>query len=154
MFLLLISHEFPFYRITAEEWSRKNFGERFIASRNLGTNLAKILQKDENFYEWGNETGLYFYSKKNPPTGIFWLNHLLFPAPLRHELVERTLLQLCHDPPEVFIVCKDNIDMEMTRHPILVWFSTRYRPFPGDNNYFFIFMRKGGHLEQRVEKLK
>ncbi len=75
--LLFLFHELPFYQIPAEDWSKKKYGDQFITSEKLGKELNQLLKPEETFYEFGNESSLYFYSQRSPLTGIVFAYPLL-----------------------------------------------------------------------------
>jgi hypothetical protein len=59
----LLLHQLPNYWASPEEWSQRKYGSPlFVVSKRLGRDIDRLLEPDERFYEWGNETGLYFYS--------------------------------------------------------------------------------------------
>ena len=137
---LLLLHQLPFYGFTAEEWSREKYGEIFVASKKMGQELGRLLAPEETFYEWGFEPGLYFYSRRRPPSGVlcFWP---LVEGPLISGLSARVLRELEHTQPELFLTCKSDL-YAMPPHPVLQWAKSRYR-FLAARPPFFIYVRQG-----------
>ena len=82
------------------EWSRRKYGETFLETKALAARLESELPGDYDFYEWGNETGLYFYSKRSPPIGLFYVS----PVFVRPSLLERVADPLARRPPHVVVV--------------------------------------------------
>lgn len=82
------------YKLTPDEWSVKKFGEVFLKSKEMGLKLKKSLPPETMLYQFGAETGLYFYSKFTPASGIFYDYPLIY-GPFKKELskrVERDLI--------------------------------------------------------------
>jgi 4-amino-4-deoxy-L-arabinose transferase-like glycosyltransferase len=59
-------------RVPGSQWANKRFGQQFTAAAQLGQRLARHLPSDCAFYEVGAETQLYFYSGRQPPSGVFY----------------------------------------------------------------------------------
>ncbi len=154
----LIFHEAPFYRLTPEEWANKKYsdGPLFIQSYQLGRELDGILQPGETFYEWGNESELYFAARRSPPSGVFY-SYPLLNNPLAGELSQRVVRDLEKQRPEVIVLDTAFYfnGSFIQHHPILQWVrgvQDRYKPFP-QNPYrkpFLLLMLKGGNLEKRL----
>jgi hypothetical protein len=98
--LLALSPQLPSYALPADEWSRRKYGETFLETKALAARLESELPADYDFYEWGNETGLYFYSKRSPPIGLFYVS----PVFVRPSLLERVADPLARRPPHVVVV--------------------------------------------------
>lgn len=145
---MLLIHELPYYRLTAEEWSRRKYHGLFVASAKMGRELGQILAPGETFYEWGSETGLYFYSKRPPPTGV-WDSRPLVDGPLIPGLSARVLKDLERTQPEL-VLTLDQETMASPCHPVLQWAKTRYRLW-GVRPPFVLYVRKGSRLEARAE---
>lgn len=62
----LLSREVPLYWLSPDEWSVRKYGDDFVATKRTGIGLPSILEPGETFHTWGDETGLYFYSKQRP----------------------------------------------------------------------------------------
>jgi hypothetical protein len=157
MALVLLVIELPSYRLPPEEWSRKKYGYVFVDSRRMGLELSRILAPDDSFFEWGNESGLYFYSKKSPPSGVFLNAHLGYQE-FTDRLLARMMASLTREPPDLFVVFAnpvpstpngDRFDMQPA---LFEWFHDRYRFFPAQPmpDRFALFVRKGSTLEARL----
>lgn len=152
---LLIFHEAPFYRFTPEEWAKAKYqdGPLFIQSYQLGRELDGMLQPGETFYEWGNESELYFAARRPPPSGVFY-SYPLLDNPLAGELSQRVVQDLEKQRPEVIVL---NTSFYLSgdliqRHPVLQWIRENYKSLP-ENSYrkpFLLLMLKGGNLEKRL----
>jgi hypothetical protein len=148
---LLLWLEIPLYGLSAEEWSRRKYGEIFVDSRNMGREIGLLLQPDETFFEWGNETGLYFDSRRRPASGVMIL-YALSNKETADRVTERLVADLEREQPELLVVHKPEFLLNLKDHPALEWFGTRFEKFPGGNDRgrFALFIRRGGALEMRL----
>jgi len=146
--IFMVAHESPNYKISPEEWSRKKYGEQFVESKEMGEEIRRILKPGETFYEWGAESGLYYYSRKSPPSGVV-LNYHLYGWPYGAGLVNRVVKDLEKAQPELFLIPERLVSGIKFPNPVLSWFSTRYRPFSLQRS-FILFARRGGQLESRL----
>ena len=151
----LVAHEAPFYALSPEEWAIKKYadGPLFLKSYELGRVLDEGLKPGESFYEWGNESELYFASHRSPPSGVFY-SYPLLDNPLANELSQRVVTDLEREKPEVIVL---NMTYYASpdlfhRHPVLQWILENYRPLPQGpyREPFLLVMRKGGNLEKRL----
>jgi hypothetical protein len=165
---LLVAH-LPSYTLSPNEWSRRKYGEVFVLVRALGSDLATLLRKEESFFQFGVESGLYFYAHQSPPTGPLIAKHYL-EGPLAEKLQRRILRDLERRPPELVVLSREFLDRAResgSPQPVLEWIQARYRwpaivppdsrVFPnlfaavGDRPSPFLFLvRSGGPLEARL----
>jgi hypothetical protein len=151
LLIFVVGHELPKYKLTSAEWSQRKYGERFINSKKLGNEIAQILKPGETFYEWGAESGLYFYSRHRPPAGVIFCWHL-YGFPYAAGLSNRVVQDLEKAQPELFIINEERLKNFLSQpHPVLGWFCTRYRPFE-IKSPFILFARRGGKLAARLSK--
>lgn len=147
--LVLVGHELPNYKLSADDWSRKKYGEVFVESKKVGNEISQILRPDETFYEWGAESGLYFYSRHRPPAGVIFSWHL-YGFPYAAQLSNRVVQDLDQAQPELFILNEERLKNFLFQpHPVLGWFCTRYRPVALKGS-FILYARRGGKLEARL----
>lgn len=146
--IFMVAHEFPNYKISPEEWSRKKYGKLFVESKDMGEEIRRILKAGETFYEWGAESGLYYYSRQSPPSGVMCYWHL-HGWPYGLHLSNRVVKDLERTQPELFLIPKRLVPEVIFPNPVLSWFSTRYRPF-SQHWSFILFARRGGQLERRL----
>jgi len=151
--LLLLFHELPFYQIPAKDWSKKKYGDQFITSERLGKELNQLLKPEETFYEFGNESSLYFYSQRSPLTGIVFAYPLL-QKPFAAKYSQRVVAELEKAPPDLFIINQPVAMDAGSCHPVVRWFSTRYLPLPKNpvRGPFKLFVRRGSELEKRLNQ--
>lgn len=145
---VLLSQQLPLYQAPAETWARLKYGELFVAEDELGRELGALLAPGETFYEWGAETGLYFVSRRSPPSGAFYVFPLLV-GPAAQPLAVRTVADLERRPPALFVVNKGVMFGGRIRHPVLNWAEPRYVALAGSANRgtFTLFVRRGSRLD-------
>jgi hypothetical protein len=148
--IFMVAHEFPNYKISPEEWSRKKYKEEFVESKEMGEEIRRILKPGETFYEWGAESGLYYYSRLSPPSGVMFFWHL-YGWPYSAAMINRVVKDLEKAQPELFLIPEWWLPDIIFPNPVLSWFSTRYRPFSLQRS-FILFARRGGQLESRLGK--
>jgi hypothetical protein len=113
----------------------------------MGQELGQLLMPGETFYEWGFETGLYFYSQRRPPTGVL-CSIPLVAGPLVSTLTARVLEDLERNQPELFLIMgKEDLNARPL-HPVLEWCKNRYRVFE-TRPPFVLYVRQGGRLDVR-----
>jgi hypothetical protein len=139
--------ELPYYLLPAEGWSFRKYGPIFIEADGVARQLDNLLQENETFYEWGSETGLYFESKRNPPTGLFFADPLL-TGPLREELWLKVAADLDRTRPDVIVLERTTVARTPRTHPILAWVKQEYRPI-SKGGMFLLLARKGSRIERR-----
>ena len=69
---VLILMEIPCYSSPAKSWSMQKYGGIFLESDQLATRIDRVLPPGASFYEWGNETGFYFTTRREPPSGLIF----------------------------------------------------------------------------------
>ena len=153
VFIFLIIHERPYYSLSPEEWSKNKYaeGDLFIQSYRAAQEINRILLPDETFYEWGNESGLYFASGRRPPTGVFY-GYPLFYNPLAEQLTDRVLNDLKRTKPELFIFYVNYQPEGWLHNPIIELAWNEYNLLPGNPRHgpFIFLARKNGALIKRL----
>ena len=144
---IILSHEVPNYFIPPDQWSTERYGTAFLDSQRMGEALNRVLLPGESFYHYGNEIGLYFAARRDPPSGAFcaWF---LTDGPVAGRLMDRLKRDLAVKKPEVVVVDQVN-DPGNT-----AWFKGDYEAwkyYPEDGR-FLVMVRKGGELEKRIQK--
>ncbi len=151
----LLVHEARFYRLPAAQWSQEKYGAEYSVTQKVGRDLQELLLPSESFYEWGLQSGLYYWSGHRPPTGAFY-GYFLMTGPLAQQLSERVLGELKQNPPELFMaihwVWPGASLYEF--HPVYQWATRHYRPFEWEHHRgsFLFFARRGGELEARIAR--
>jgi len=151
--VLLLGLQLPLYRLAPEDWSRRKYGEVFVDSQRMGREIGSLLKPGETFFEWGAESGLYFDSQREPSSGILAPVYLLFNRRIGAEVSKRLIEDLARRPPELFVVHRPNYSERMRTHPVIAWFSSRYKLFPHNpvRGRFILLIRRGGALEARLK---
>jgi 4-amino-4-deoxy-L-arabinose transferase-like glycosyltransferase len=80
-------------RVPGSQWAVKRFGQQFVVAAHLGTALGRQLPKTCDFYELGAETQLYFFSGREPPSGVFY-SMPLESGPMSQPLQRRVVADL------------------------------------------------------------
>jgi hypothetical protein len=145
MLLALAAIQAPYYRLSADEWSRRKYGPDFSADKALGLRVRELLQPDDRLYVWGQYAGLYVYSGARPATGFFFLVPVLW-SPHARVYSERALADLKAEPPEMIL--EDIRDVPpYPNHPIVQWFHAAYTALPtgslGQTRYRIWCLRSG-----------
>jgi 4-amino-4-deoxy-L-arabinose transferase-like glycosyltransferase len=152
---LLAVQELPFYLLRADQWSGEKYGDVFIHEDQTAKAIESLLKPGETFYEWGNETELYFLTRCSPPCGVFYA-YPLTQGPLRGVLTERTLFQLGRARPELIVLNGAYYGPTADNPLLLSWIDRNYEKIPGKaqgGRYLFLAL-KGGQLESRLKTIK
>jgi 4-amino-4-deoxy-L-arabinose transferase-like glycosyltransferase len=139
--------EAPYYSVPSKMWSVKKYGGVFLATDILAHDIDHLLLPGETFYEWGNESGLYFTSGRRPPSGIFF-SYPMQDGPLAETLARRVRSDLESAKPELMVVA-----LEVKRRPdvaveLVDWCRENYRPV-FETKMFLVLVRKGGRLDRQ-----
>jgi len=146
----LLAHVLPSYALPADDWSIIKHGPIFVDERRVARRIDTLLRPGETFYEWGSEVGLFFVSRRRPPTAfLVWP---LVDGPAARRLGARVRADLEREPPELFVVAKWTQVYIKGPHPVLDLLAARYRPLPDQDpqSFFLLFVRRGGALEGRL----
>lgn len=143
----LIVLEVPNYQASAETWSVKKYGNIFLETDRLARKINDLLPSGETFYEWGGESGLYFTSGRQPPSGIIFADPML-AGPVASKLSRRLINDLERAKPELIVVERHILAKTQQGHPVLNWFEENYRPF-STTKKFLLLARKDGKLDRQ-----
>jgi hypothetical protein len=150
--VILLYYQLPLYKLSPLEWSYKKYGNQFIVTWDAAQEIAHLFKDDETFFEWGAETGLYFYTQRRPPSGVFF-HYPLVGGPLAQKLSQRVITDLERHKPELLIIpARLRLPKE---HPVIAWLlshSWQTAHTQNNNKYFSFFIRRGGNLEARLNK--
>jgi hypothetical protein len=137
---VLVAHEAPSYWRPAESILHGTYQELYLDTQRLGRRLGGALHGDETLYQWGEESGLYWYSGKRPPASF--LRWSLILGPQAERLTRQTLQSLMARPPDLVIVA--NRVLEHSGHPVFEWIRSHYVPLrpiePGERKFFTFFV--------------
>ena len=143
--LVVFMIEIPCYLSPAKAWSIQKYGPIFIETEQLAARVDRLLPPNATFYEWGNETGFYFATKRQPPSGLIFA-YPMQDGPLVRKLSEQLLRDLSRNEPELMIAAEDTMALT-PRHPVVNWLKQNYRPF-WQTKSFAVLVRKGGALDR------
>jgi len=102
--------------------------------------LARYLQPQDAFYVWGNETGLYYYTERRPPTGFVMLFHLTNP-PFAKAHSQKALAELEAHLPDLVITRPEYTNLQ--DHAIWQWIERHYTLLHRENSRdAFLFYRR------------
>ncbi|HVM32959.1 MAG TPA: hypothetical protein VMU88_07480 [bacterium] len=145
--------EWPLYQKWAADWSRIKAGEAAVESYNLARNLQDVLKPKETFYEWGDETQLYYLTQREAPSGVLACDPLI-RGPLAETLSARVAEDLRRHPPDLFLFNRVESRRAAASNPVLAQVASNYRlltRIPPVGGILF-FARKGSDLEKRFER--
>jgi hypothetical protein len=112
----LLVYEARSYRMPAEMLLRGEYQELYLETQKLGRRLGNALHDDERLYQWGEESGLYWYSGKRPPASVGrWP---LVTGPQAERRTQQTLKSLIAQPPELVVVANRILERG-ENHPVL-----------------------------------
>lgn len=151
----VVLYEVSLLQFSAVEWSTLKYGPEFVATYAEGRRLDRLLLPGETFYDFGQSTGLYYVSRRTPPTGLMLYDPLL-EGPLQRDLSQRVLQDLRRTQPEVLVVPRHSVHYllrseEYLAHDLFEYLKTSYVPFPdsAQSEYFALFARRGGRLARQ-----
>jgi hypothetical protein len=155
-FLLVVlvgARELKFYRLPVDDWSRLKYGEIYISVKRMGEEIGQNLLPQETFYEIGYDPGLYYYSRRIPPTGMLFADDWESGS-AAEGFMQRIIGDLTVTRPELFITTGFWMASERNRQrPVAQWCLAHYRPFPrgAQHGPFLLYALRGGHLESRLK---
>ncbi len=102
----LAVYEYPSYKLSADEWSLHKYGDRqFVQTKKTGLALRNFLQPDESFFQWGDESNLYWYSQKSPLTPVLHISHIA-GSPAADSLRKKIIDNLAQKPADLLVISK------------------------------------------------
>ena len=145
---ILIAIQMPDYFAPADAWSVKKYGNVFLETDRLASNFNKLLLPNETFYEWGNESSLYFTSRRRPPSGVIFAFPMM-EGPLKAKLSSRLISDLDRTKPDLIVADISTMARTEREHPVLSWFKENYKTFARTDE-FLLFARKGSRLDSQT----
>ena len=161
---ILLMLEVPYYGLSADIWSIKKYGRIFLETERVAREINHLLPPGATFYEWGNESGFYFTTRRRLSSGVFLAEPML-DGPLAAKLSQRLVDDLERVKPELIIV--DGLTLAQTPrgHPVVNWFEENYRPLSRTHKFsvpigqephlilaqdqFVLLCRKGSKLDRQ-----
>lgn len=145
VFVWLGWRELPLYQLPADAWSRLKFGSFYQEVRASSTKINALLPPGETLYEYGQESGFYFYTRRKPPSGVI-NNFTLVDGPYQRQYTRQVIQQLDRTAPEVLILPKG-----AARGPVTDWAAVRYGP-AFQTEHFTVLAKGGGKVETRLAR--
>ena len=97
-------YQYRYLQMTPAEISKKKYGSEFLGSWGLAHYVNSITLPSDKIYEWGDESGIYFYSKRDSVTGTILLLPINCGSPEYRKRRLRSLLQDVQSAvPKLFI---------------------------------------------------
>jgi len=149
------------FRLSPLEWSAKKYGITFIEAKQVADTINELLINGETIYEWGTETGLYFYTNKRPNAKIIFVSHYVLNDEFSKVIMAETFDDLKASPPDLFVVNTGYLQFNdehkaflLGGNAILEWFKQHY------DIYYDIFKEphyiggalKGSNLSRRLSE--
>lgn len=101
---LLSQQQMVFLKMTPYEVSEKKYGKLFTESYEVAQAVKKMTEPYHKIYEWGAETGIYYYSKRSSVTGIIYIYPLIWgPKEERLKKAQKIYDDILTFKPELFI---------------------------------------------------
>jgi 4-amino-4-deoxy-L-arabinose transferase-like glycosyltransferase len=126
VFGFIVHREIGYFQVSAEDWSHMKYAEIFVETDKLGNWIRKKLYFNETFFNWGDESGLYYSSGLNPPTGML-KRETITNGPQAPQYSMRVLEQLKDHRPVLLVVLKSESDeFKASRHPVAQWLNQNY----------------------------
>ena len=90
--------------MTPYQISHKKYGKLFTRSYEVADEVKRMTAPGDAIYEWGAETGIYYYSKRDSVSGITYVYPLFRGSKAeRTKKLNRVVLDVYQSPPEVFV---------------------------------------------------
>ncbi len=141
----LVMLEIPCYLTPAKSWSVQKYGGILLETEKLADRINDLLPPSATFYEWGNETGFYFMTQREPPSGLIFADPMQ-DGPLVPRLSAQLLQDLSRNEPEL-VIAEHQTMARTPGHPMTKWLEENYRPFWRTKS-FAVMVRKGGQLDR------
>src|SRR6266404_24409 len=142
---VLVMMEIPCYLASAESWSTQKYGGIFVESEQLAAKIDNLVPRGAVIYEWGNESGFYFNTRRDPPSGLIFAWPLQ-AGPLAPQLTWRLLRDLNQNEPAVVVTSNETLRLAPD-HPVAKWVDRNYRMLWRTNS-FAVMVRKGSDLDR------
>jgi hypothetical protein len=149
--IFMIGNQIPYYISQPDVVLKGKYEEIYLVTQQMGQKLASILKPDETFFQWGAESGLYFFSQRRPEASIHGWSHLnqIFGG----TFTMQTMDNLKRSPPDIVILAKYFIHIKPDNQ-IQQWIYENFIPVNGlsekEKKYFVLMARRGSPIESRM----
>jgi len=145
-----------FLKLSPEEISLKKYkGPWFIETKKVAPKIKELLKGDEWFFVWGQDPGLYVYTKIWPQTRMNTYFPFVFGG-IQQYAYKKFFEEVAQDPPELVIFPRPQIGMIAPNlaDPILNWIARNYFPISNGYDYegYLVCSRLGGSVDLRMDK--
>ena len=137
--VILVCTVLPQYKLTPDLWSANKYGPQFPITREIAKMIDEVFEPDDTLYVWGINPELYFWTKRRPPTGLFWSTDL-FEGPLSKEHTKRVLEDLEKAKPNIVAVNMLQLNTPKN-HPVILWIIKNYQPLAGKSDWGTLYNR-------------
>ena len=80
-------YELPYFRQSAESWSRAKYGDIFVETKRAAARDRQPCSRPARPSSSGaTRPGLYYYTRRHPPSGIFYVSPVIVRTPQRDAL--------------------------------------------------------------------
>jgi hypothetical protein len=151
---LIAADQIPYYTNKPEVLLKNTYAELYLVTQKLGKRVPSILNENETMFQWGAESGLYFFSKRRPPASINGWSH--FYRTFGAQFTQQTLDTLKRSPPDLVLMPKYFMKIRPD-HPIQNWIFDNYiavdRLSAEETKFYLMMARRGSALESRLAVL-
>ncbi len=123
--------------LTPEEWSERKYGPLFVQSKAMGQVIERYLQPGETFALFGEESGIYWYSHRRPPSGILYINQMS-EGPFAGMLAARAVQEVSRANPRYLVALTWRLGDPQAESVYRQWVLSHYHP-AGGNSQFGLF---------------
>lgn len=150
----------------ANQWSAHKFKGEFIITKATAQHVRQLLEPEETLFQWGNQTGFYFYCGRNPLSRLFYV-HPLFVASsspqewarqMAGKLGSQMTEEVVKARPDLIIIPRAEATMYkaqielLPKGSLLEFLMREYEPLPGINpeSFYMLMARPRSGLMQRA----
>jgi hypothetical protein len=127
-------YQWNYLQMSPQEISFKKYGHLFLHAHKLAQHIQTLTAPCETIYEFGGETGLYYYAQRKAASGIFQIVSFLHsPQKQQQEMYHRILQDLQSSPPAFFIWNSEFGILEES--PFLPFIGEKYHEIATSHSY-------------------
>ena len=109
VFLIAITHiayyQVKYLRVSPNELSIRKYGDPApLQAESMGRYIGKSTGPCESVYEWGKDTGIYFYSQRRAAAGIIFLDMLFIGTSEQNKLSRKAVYDKVVSYPPAYII--------------------------------------------------
>jgi len=152
--LFIVGNQISYYTSDPETELKDSYAELYLITQKLGSRLSSIIKKDETMFQWGAETGLYFFSQRRPPASIHCWSH--FYQTFGEAFTHQTMNKLKASPPDLIILAKYFLKAQPD-HEIQKWIYSNYEILDAtteeEEKYFVLMALQGSDLGSGLKEM-